>query len=119
MRSLRFVRADPPEPDRRRPARTKRHGHLFLGTYKGIFRSIDRGVSFTRVIDAASNVLVDSKGNVFAFGEGIAMSRDGGDTWESRLLGVNAAPRAAALANDRIYLNTALGHYLSTTTTAW
>lgn len=95
------------------------NGHLFLGSYKGIFRSIDRGVSFTEVTDAASNVLVDSKGNVFAFGKGIAMSRDDGDTWESRLLGVNAAPRAAALANDRIYLNTALGHYLSTTTTAW
>ncbi|WP_437659216.1 WD40/YVTN/BNR-like repeat-containing protein [Sorangium sp. So ce1182] len=95
------------------------NGHLFLGSYKGIFRSTDRGVSFTGVTDAAWNVLVDSKGNVFAFGEGISMSRDDGDTWESRLLGVNVAPRAVALADDRIYLNTALGHYLSTTTTAW
>ncbi|WP_437478136.1 hypothetical protein WME75_29700 [Sorangium sp. So ce1014] len=95
------------------------NGHLFLGSSKGIFRSIDRGVSFTEVTADAWNVLVDSKGNVFAFGQGIAMSRDDGDTWESRLLGVNAAPRAVALADDRIYLNTALGHYLSATTTAW
>ncbi|XXT15554.1 hypothetical protein WME94_35440 [Sorangium sp. So ce429] len=95
------------------------NGHLFFGSSKGIFRSTDRGVSFTEVTADAWNVLVDSKGNVFAFGAGIAMSRDDGDTWESRLLGVNAAPRAVALADDRIYLNTALGHYLSTTTTAW
>ncbi|HTN92606.1 MAG TPA: hypothetical protein VL242_53425 [Sorangium sp.] len=95
------------------------NGHLFLGSSRGIFRSIDRGVSFTEVADAAWNVLVDSKGNVFAFGQGIAMSRDDGDTWESRLLGVNTTPRAVALANDQIYLNTALGHYLSTATTAW
>ncbi|WP_437923738.1 hypothetical protein WMF37_32595 [Sorangium sp. So ce291] len=95
------------------------NGHLFLGSSRGIFRSTDRGVSFTEVTADAWNVLVDSKGNVFAFGQDIAMSRDDGDTWESRLLGVNAAPRAVALADDRIYLNTALGHYLSTTTTAW
>lgn len=67
-------------------------GHVFIGTNKGIFRSLDEGVTWAKVLDSVRvySLLVNGDKTIFALEEygAVYRSTDNGNSWQ-KLSGVS------------------------------
>ncbi len=80
----------------------------------GLWRSADRGASWTAVVEAAADVhevAVSENGTVaVAAAGGFGLSTDGGDSWQWTTAGLHAPyARAVALSGETAYLSASTG----------